>query len=82
MSGRALPCRFCSWAELRTARGGSGTRGNDDSAPALVRRTAQKRQSSSCSFEQRLRVEGCPRRLAAVCREKKNHNRYSTDDTS
>ena len=83
MSGRALPCRFCSWAHgRRTTRGSSGTRGSDASAPTLVRRTARKRQSSSCSFEQRLRVEGCPRRLVAVCREKKNHTWYSTDDTS
>jgi len=74
MNGRALPYRFCSRAHgRRTTRGGSGTRGSGASAPALVRRTDRKRQSSSCSFEQRLRVKGCPRRLAAVCREKKNH---------
>jgi len=83
MSVRTLPCRFCSWAHgRRTARGGSGTRGSDASAPTSVRRTARKRQSSPCSFEQRLRVEGCPQRLATVCREKKNHTWYSTEDTS
>ena len=58
----SLPCRFCSWAHgRRTARGGS-----DASAPTLVRRMVRKRQSSSCSFEQRLTVEGRPRRLATV----------------
>jgi len=83
MSGRALPCRFCSWAHgHRTTRGGSGTRESNTSAPAFVRRTARKRQSSPCSFEERLTVEGRPRRLAAVCREKKDHTWYSTDDTS
>jgi len=72
MSGRSLPCRFCSWAHgRRTTRGGSGTRGSDASAPTLVRRTARKRQSSSCSYEQRLPVSptviggGVPRKKSS-----------------
>ena len=67
----SLPCRFCSWAHgRRTARGGS-----DASAPTFVRGMVRKRQSSSCSFDQRLAVGGRPRRLAAVCRGKGDHTR-------
>ena len=41
----------------------------------LVRRMVRKRQGSSCSSDKRLTVEGRPRRLPTVCREKKNYTR-------
>jgi hypothetical protein len=72
---RALPCRFCSWAHgSRRTRSGDAVE-HDDSAPTLVRRMVRKRQSSSCSFDQRLAVASRPRRLATVCRKKKNQTR-------
>ena len=51
----------------------------DSSATTLARRMVRKRQSSPCSFDQRLAVEGRPRRLAKVCLENDNRSRVVKD---